>query len=228
MRTATGISELAVGEVAMQYPAAIEIFNRYHIDYCCGGNHTLQEACDGAGQSVEEVWMEIHAEDNHSAVTRDFTSWSPGLLIDYIQEHHHTYVKKSIPLLQDLLKQIDFVHGKAHPELHPILVKFDLLAQELLLHLAKEEEVLFPAIRRAQNQGPKISINQPLIVMKEEHEFAGTLIKAIRTLSDNYKVPNGVCNTYRATYSKLKAFDDDLMMHIHLENNILYEKVKLN
>lgn len=215
--------ELTIGEVASKYPQAIGILNRYHIDYCCGGAALLETACAQAGREGEDVWQEI-LDARSGGATVDFARWSAPLLVDYIVDQHHSYVKEAIPVLTELLEKICRVHGVAHPELMEIQIKFQMLAEELLQHMVKEERVLFPAIR----SGSTLSLRAPIQVMEEEHELAGNLIKEIRLLSGNYKCPENVCLTYEATYQQLQAFDHDLMQHIHLENNVLFRKVGVN
>lgn len=219
---------MSVADVAVQFPQALAIFNKHRIDYCCGGKRSFSEACEKAGISSEEVWESISHEAESDRSVTQFKKWSPSLLVDYILDQHHTYVKQAIPLLKELLDKVCDVHGKEHAELFAVREKFILLSKELLQHMEKEERVLFPAIKMIADQSKVYPIEQPLAVMKEEHEEAGKLIKEIRELTGNYTLPNDVCTTYRITYTKLEAFDNDLMQHIHLENNILFEKIRLN
>lgn len=228
MNTETEIPNMSVADVAIEFPQALEVFNTYRIDYCCGGKRSFKEACEKAGVSSTKVWESISdAEESNLSVTH-FRKWSPSLLIDYILDQHHAYVRESIPMLQELLDKVCDVHSMEHPELLGVRTKFNLLSKELVQHMEKEERILFPAIKLMSNSSKVIPIEQPLAVMKDEHEEAGNLIKEIRELTSNYTLPNDVCTTYRITYKKLEAFDNDLMQHIHLENNILFEKISLN
>ncbi|HNP94213.1 MAG TPA: iron-sulfur cluster repair di-iron protein [Cyclobacteriaceae bacterium] len=219
----TTIGELTVADVAMKYPQSIGILNRYFIDYCCGGTKSFTEACVAAGQDSDTVWDEIMTTRSGGAAV-DFEKWTAGLLADYIVEQHHHYVKEAIPVLTALLDKVSKVHGADHPELMEIKMKFQVLAEELLQHMFKEERVLFPAIKGKS----ELSLQAPVKVMEEEHELAGNLIKEIRSLSGNYTCPDGVCITYRATYQQLQLFEEDLMQHVHLENNILFRKISHN
>lgn len=226
METESIMSGLSVAEVAINYPHALEVLNKHHIDYCCGGQFSFQEACEKSGVAPEKVWEQIVKEDNAEGSSINFEKWSPALLVNYIIDQHHGYVKSSIPLLKELLDKVCDVHGKEHPELLEVRAQFILLSEELTQHLLKEERIIFPAIKKMEATAQTIWLDRPIAVMKEEHETAGDLIKEIRRLTSNYTVPNNVCTTYRITYNKLEVFDTDLMRHIHLENNILFEKVR--
>lgn len=216
---------MSVADVALKYPNALKVFNRYHVDYCCGGNQPLEEACKRAGADYETIWREITEADS-TIKGPDFNRWSPSLLVDYILEHHHVYVKEAIPLLGELLDKLCDVHGRNHPELFDIRKKFTLLSDELIQHMHKEERVLFPAIKAGASA--QLPLDGPLRVMMNEHEAAGNLIKEIRGLTGNFTLPDDVCTTYRLTFRKLEDFDNDLMQHVHLENNILFRKVSPN
>ena len=219
-----------VAELAISHPGALSVFNRYNIDYCCGGNRSLEEACARVGLNPEKVWQEIAASPTQDAsIPSRATLWSAALLADYIVQNHHAYVRAAIPEIQALLEKVCAAHGSDNIELLNIQQDFDDLAEELLSHMDKEEMALFPAIKRleAHNDSghPQAdTLKAPITIMEHEHVIAGDLIKSIRGLSQNYTVPEFACPTYRVTYQKLKEFDNDLMTHVHLENNILFRK----
>jgi regulator of cell morphogenesis and NO signaling len=223
---------MTVADVALTFPQALEILNRYNLDYCCGGKKPFVEVCKKAGLDAEIIWQELMLlRANSSADSRmRFDTWNAPLLIDFILQHHHNYVRESIPYIQELLNKICLVHESDSPYLLSVRDDFNKLAVELLEHLPKEEEILFPAIRRLfnrQNAGISSSLEVPIGVMELEHENAGVLIKSIRSLTDNYNPPAHACTTFRMAYNMLDQFDKDLMQHIHLENNILFPKVNL-
>lgn len=228
MNTETRSPEMSVAEVAVEFPHALEVFNKYRIDYCCSGQRSFDEACNKAGATAGKVWEEITEYTEREGIAINFKRWNPSLLVDYILDQHHTYVKEAIPMLYELLDKIGNVHGEKHPELYRVREKFQRLAEELIDHMNKEERILFPAIKMMSENVSKIPLEQPLAVMMEEHEAVGNLIKEIRQLTGNYTLPSDVCSTYRITFRKLEDFDNDLMQHIHLENNILFEKVRKN
>lgn len=216
---------MSVGEVALAFPQAPDILSRYGIDYCCGGNSSFGIACEKAGVNASKVYAEISAHTaGANSHLRDVSNWKPALLIAYIIQVHHSYVKNTIPKLTALLDKTCRAHGAEHPELVKIRDNFHTLAQELLEHLEKEENILFPEIRDSG-----LDEHTPLQIVlddvDEEHRAAGEIIKSIRQLANNYSVPEDACTTYTLTYKKLEEFERDLMQHIHLENNVLLKKV---
>jgi len=218
-----------VSDIAVQYPGALEVFNTYHIDYCCGGQKPFADACAKVGADPGKVMNEIIATDrNHQAAALRFNQWQPTLLADFIVQNHHTYVRESIPQLKELIDKVCMVHGEEEPKLYDVKRNFASLSNELLQHMVKEEQILFPAINSLYGVGKPlpIELDQPIAVMEDEHDHAGALIKAIRTLTNDYTPPAFACPTFQITYKLLKEFDEDLMQHIHLENNILFPKVK--
>lgn len=222
METAT------VAEIALRFPQSISIFNRYNLDYCCNGKKSFTQMCDKASLDASSIWSEIIAKQEATANDPRliFENWEPTLLIDYIIHHHHAYVRESIPQLQALLTKIFTKHGEEHPELKEIRDEFNELSEELIHHLPKEENILFPAIKglvARSGDGPLLqNIQMPVSVMEDEHETAGRLIKSIRSRTNNYTPPENACLSYQLTFKLLQEFESDLMQHIHLENNILF------
>jgi len=228
------MKKMSVAEVAMYFPQAIDVLNRYQLDYCCNGKKSFVEECSKGNFDAEQIWNEIlEAEklprkDGHMS----FNTWKPGLLIDYIVQHHHAYVRESIPRIQNLLAKVSAAHGSDEPDLLKLQTTFDLLAEELMNHLTKEEVILFPAIRRLtesnlHEEGNLIhDVQLPLTVMEREHDDVGVLIKSIRVLTNQYTPSIHACPTYKLAFKLLNDFDLDLLQHIHLENNILFPKIK--
>jgi regulator of cell morphogenesis and NO signaling len=222
-----------VAEVALAYPQAIGILNQYQLDFCCSGNQSFSQACKNAHLNPEDVWNEIlRASGTPSPGGRlHFENWTSSMLADFIIQHHHEYVRESIPRIRELLEKVCSVHSDAHPELMLVKSDFYELADELLNHMPKEEHVLFPAIKQMEAQiDGKGDIHSnaftlPIRVMEEEHVSAGALVKSIRSRTNNYSVPAYACPTYQLTFQLLREFDEDLIQHIHLENNILFPRV---
>lgn len=218
MKPEFDISEELVADLVTRYPQTVGVFLQHNIDFCCGGSVPLREACTRAGLDEQEIENALKHEIAHTRPAQpDVTTWSKSLLCSYIIEIHHAYVEKAIPVIRELLDTICQVHGVRHPELFDIARHFQALADELLQHMLKEEQILFPAIRET-GQVPPV----PVLVMRDEHEHAGSLIKAIRELTSHYTPPTAACTTYRLTFERLREFDRDLMQHIHLENNVLF------
>ncbi|MGC1241929.1 MAG: iron-sulfur cluster repair di-iron protein [Chryseosolibacter sp.] len=223
-------SSVTVADLAISHPAALSVFTKYGIDYCCGGNRSLEEACIRIGLNPDKIRQEIFsAPPQQNAIPIRAEQWSAALLADYIVQNHHAYVRRAIPEIGMLLEKVCAAHGEDNLELLNIQQDFSDLAEELLNHMGKEEMALFPAIKRlVSHNSPDHpladTLQAPITMMEHEHVIAGDLMKSIRSLSNNYTVPEFACPTYRVTYQKLKEFDDDLMTHVHLENNILFRK----
>ncbi len=169
----------------------------------------------------------IKATQDTANTFMDFKSWEPGFLSDYIVNTHHKFVLKNLPELLFYTKKIADVHGEHHPELIEIAGLFKQINDELLQHLKNEEEVLFPAIKEAAQSGSeaaKATIKSEIERMFGEHEFAGGTMDHINVISKGYQVPADGCNTYQVAFDLLEKFEDDLHVHVHLENNILYPK----
>ncbi|HMV10545.1 MAG TPA: iron-sulfur cluster repair di-iron protein [Cyclobacteriaceae bacterium] len=222
---------LTVAQLAITHPGALAVFTKYNIDYCCGGQRSLKEACHRIGLDPDKIKAEIE-ETPLTGSNENFhpESWSSAFLVDYILQNHHSYVRKAIPELEPLLDRVCERHGNDCYELLQIRESFIDLAEELTSHMQKEETILFPAIKQYddEKQPTEISgnLNVPIQVMEHEHVVAGDLVKKIRSLSNNYTPPDFACPTFRITYQRLQQFDNDLMKHIHLENNILFERFK--
>lgn len=223
-------TDITVAALAISYPGALSVFTKYNIDYCCGGNRSLEEACIRIGLNPDKIREEIlNSPMQASSIPMRAEHWSAALLADYIVQNHHEYVRRAIPEIGALLEKVCAAHGEDNFELLNIQQDFSDLAEELTNHMAKEEVALFPAIKRLESHSDSEhpladTLQAPITMMEEEHVVAGDLMKSIRNLSNNYTVPEYACPTYRVTYQKLKEFDDDLMTHVHLENNILFRK----
>ncbi len=225
---------LTVAQIALAFPEALEILNRYHLDYCCGGRERFVDACEGVGLDPEEIWGELQAaRTNHQSENRmNFEQWDTPPLLDFIVQHHHKYVRSSIPLIEQLLNKICMVHGETSPYLFRVREVFMLLSQELTSHMITEEQSLFPAIRESfthqkenyYNGNSHLTSKELIDNAKREHEYAGDLVKSIRSLTNNFQPPAYACPTFKACYTQLSEFDKDLMQHIHLENNILFAR----
>ncbi len=228
-----------VGEIASENPVAIDTFKKYGIDFCCGGDKTLKEACNLAGIDEYIIISELNKANSAKfngtggSVTNNterFNEWSISFLIEYIIQNHHSFIRKHIPDLTEYLKKINNVHREHHPELKAINELFTEAALALMIHLDKEEEYLFISIKDIENDlrdNKNLKISTTLDEIKKaklEHEHIGDIFKKIENLSSNFLIPEDACASYSYTYKLLKEFYDDIRIHIHLENNILFKK----
>ncbi|HEU4837491.1 MAG TPA: iron-sulfur cluster repair di-iron protein [Pyrinomonadaceae bacterium] len=227
-------SETTVREVALQLPEATRLFESLKIDYCCGGNQPLAQACASAGVGVDNV-MQMLAEVTHSASPeeRAFQDLSLPELITHIVDTHHVFTKSEMDRLQLLADKVLNAHGGNHPELVHLDELLTRLCADLKPHMFKEEQVLFPyilALTEAADQkrgvpfAPFGTVNNPIRMMMREHDTAGDILRELRSLTSDYKVPADACISYQTLYQALENFEKDLHQHIHLENNILFPK----
>ena len=223
-----------IGElVASDYRKA-DIFKRFNIDFCCKGKITLEEVCKNEGIDLDDLLQALNELEIDQKVkgSQDFDNWELDKLIDHIINKHHSYVKESIPVIIAYTEKVANVHGNLYPQTREVFTHFSQLAQELTVHMQKEENILFPYVRQlatAQKSGeivqaPFGSVENPINMMVLEHESAGNELEQIKSLTDTYSPPPDACTTFIVSYSKLNEFAEDLMLHIHLENNILFPK----
>ena len=228
-----------VREIALNVPAATRVFETLGIDYCCGGNKSLHQACSEANLSVQQVLESLKCADaaeHRQNPARQQEDWTTALLADlvaHIKNTHHKYVKKEVERLGLLFQKVCELHGSKYPELLELRNDFRLLAQELAMHMMKEEMVLFPYIERMEEAvigkepvlpAPFGTVRNPVQTMVHEHDSAGNLLRNLRTLSNGYTPPAGACTSFKTLYSALAEFERDLHQHIHLENNILFPR----
>ena len=218
-----------VAEILLENPKAVNVFKKYHIDYCCKGKTPFEEACAEAGLDPKELQKQIDESAENPQFHMRAKSWGLDFLADYIVQNHHKYVRDATPDLLALSEKVTRVHGNAHPELLEINATLYAIAEELLQHMVKEEQMLFPAIKKIfQKESlsgfPFTSIQAPINMMEMEHESAGGGFEKIRKLSDNFTVPQDACTSYRLLFDMMQTYEDDLHQHVHLENNILFPK----
>jgi regulator of cell morphogenesis and NO signaling len=221
-------NDMTIGEiVALDYRAA-SVFKEAGLDFCCGGKKSLNETCSEKGINQNELLGKLkNLESAPNKGIHNFIEWEPGFLCDYIVNTHHKYVMKSMPELLSCTDKIASVHGERHPELAVVADLFSQINHELLQHMKKEEEVLFPAIKEAislRSEKAKEVIISEIARLSEEHEFAGGAMDRINVITSDYQVPADGCNTYNVAFKLLREFEDDLHTHVHLENNILFPK----
>jgi regulator of cell morphogenesis and NO signaling len=222
-----------VAEVVTENIKAAHVFKKHGIDFCCGGGVTIEKACEKNGVDYTVLGKELEEIDENISSAHNYDAWHLSFLIDYIVNTHHKYVEESIPLLLQYAAKVANVHGHHYKEVIEINELVIAVAKELAVHMKKEELILFPFIKQlviADKQELKLeapdfgTANNLIESMESEHENAGDIFKRIAEISNNYTAPEEACNTFRALYSKLQEFEEDLHHHVHLENNILFPK----
>ena len=227
-------STRTVRDLVTEMPGATRIFEKFKIDYCCGGNASLTEACTKAGvdvQAIENLLDSVASTKDVADV--DFNELKLTSLIDHIVTKHHVYTKDEMIRLDALMAKVVSVHGANHPELQQASGLFRKLYAELTPHMFKEEQILFPYIVELERSAsddlrlpfaPFGTVNNPVRMMMMEHDAAGEILRELRKVTSDYAVPADVCISYKTLYEALEALESDLHQHIHLENNILFPK----
>jgi regulator of cell morphogenesis and NO signaling len=229
-------STTKVRDVALALPQSTRLFEKFKIDYCCGGDQPLNDACASAGLDVQNL-LELIQQIQQAPVAGNGT---PNLqkatateLIVYILDKHHVFTKGEMARLEPLADKVVGAHGENHSELLALRDLMRQLFEDLRPHMFKEEQILFPFIitldkARQENRhapfAPFGTVNNPIRMMLMEHDTAGDLLREMRKLSSDYKVPADACVSFKTFYEALEAFERDLHQHIHLENNLLFPK----
>jgi len=222
-----------VGSIVRDHPALSRLFEQVKVDYCCGGQTTLDEACRQRGIDPQAFLAEL--EDYAAAeATPEVKLGELSLteLADHIERIHHAYLHEELPRLEKMVKKVAAVHGEKEPRLEQIKDTFLALSAELATHLMKEEQVLFPIIRQMEASNPLPSFHcgtvvNPISRMEIEHDEAGAALAQLRQLTDDFTPPAWACNTYRALFDALLTFEQDMHQHIHKENNVLFPQAVL-
>lgn len=219
----------AIGQIVTMFPGASEIFYKYNVDFCCGGDRPLSLAINTQGLDEKKLLEELNSKyKGFTENNEKFTDWakeSPSKLIEYVVNTHHAYLNIELPKISELVLKILNVHGKKHEELFKVHKLFNNLRTELEGHLVKEEEFLFPLIikyEREKDEKIKSTALKFIDDLEQEHTGAGDILKELREITDHYNAPKDACATFEFTYKKLCELESDLFQHIHLENNILF------
>ncbi|MBV6483854.1 MAG: Iron-sulfur cluster repair protein YtfE [Flavobacteriales bacterium] len=227
------IDDKTVAEIVTENIKTADVFKKNGIDFCCGGNVKVQEICAKKGVDYSKLKEDILNIGIAPKGSSDFNTWDLDFLTDYIINTHHRYVKEANELIIQYSDKVAKVHGHHFTETIEINKLFHEIANELNMHMQKEEQILFPFIKeiaKAKKEGVRLapppfgSIQNPINMMEMEHTDAGEILFKIKDLSNNHTPPEGACNTFKALYSKLEEYQNDLFQHIHLENNILFPK----
>ncbi|UFS72530.1 iron-sulfur cluster repair di-iron protein [Geomonas sp. RF6] len=228
------ITKTTIGEVVAEDFRTAQVFQKYGIDFCCGGKITLAETCRERDINPDTLLQEIsQTKAEQLDRSQDYGAWPLPFLADYIINTHHAYLNENLEQISAYAQKIATVHGERHPELGEIARIFERIATDMAAHLREEEDVLFPAVRRiaeARKAGKDAEqrdlevIRESLSKLDKEHQEIGDAVHTIRHLASDYTIPADACNTFMVTFQKLKEFEDDLHKHVHLENNILFPK----
>ena len=209
-------------------PATARILEHHQLDYCCGGQRTLDQACAERGLDPAVILAEL--DDAGPEAAPDWTTMSPTALVDHIETTHHRYLHEELPRLAALTEKVVGVHRLRHPELLDVQLTFTALRDDLEPHLVKEERVLFPMIRQldAATAPPAFhcgSLANPIRMLLLEHDRAGELLAELRSITAGFEPPADACASYQALYRGLAEVEVDTHLHVHKENNVLFPAV---
>lgn len=223
-----------LGEIVSKDLRKAQVFKKYGLDFCCGGKKTVNEACAEKGLDVTKIEQELQQADTLPAARPiPYGDWSVDFLSDYIVNTHHSYVRKNLPDIKAYSEKVAKVHGNNHPEILRVNQLVREINDELLTHMVKEEMVLFPYIKELVGAKDGIqpahaaqfgTVQNPINMMELEHELVGKNLEEIRKITNNYLLPEDACASYSLLYRMLDEFEEDLHLHVHLENNILFPK----
>jgi regulator of cell morphogenesis and NO signaling len=212
------LRERTVGELAATMPGATAVFRKFKVDFCCGGDIALAEAARRRGVDADDVERELRALGAPDAAVPE--SWETGRLIDHLLTRYHETHRRELPELIALARKVEAVHVD-HPQAPRGLA--DLLGRmqgELEVHMKKEELILFPAMRRRAGGG----LGAPIAEMREDHADHGEHLQRMQDITRGFVLPEEACRSWQALYLGAAKFADDLMEHIHLENNVLFPR----
>lgn len=218
-----------VSEMLRERPARSRVFEKFRIDYCCGGKLPLKEACEKREVAVETVLEELAASDAAASADDglDFANMPLDALADHIVSTHHAYLEEELPRLAAMASRVAKVHGDSDDRLVELDRVLEAVIMELQAHMAKEEQILFPVISEMARSNqmhamPFGTIANPIRMMEFEHDEAGAGLERMRELTDGYTPPEHACGTYRALFDGLATLEGDMHQHVHKENNILF------
>jgi regulator of cell morphogenesis and NO signaling len=219
-----------VKDIVNEFPKSSDIFKRFRIDFCCGGNIPLSQAIEQNGIDEEILLGELRAvyEKNSSAET-DLEVWTKSdstTIIEHVTNHYHRTTEEELTLLSPYVTKVSRVHGESHPELLRVYELFYELKRELIEHMEKEEKVVFPLIKQladgtVENREEAISL---IVELEKEHDHAGAILRELREITSDFTPPIDACGTYRLVYKRLEDLEGLTFMHVHLENNILFPR----
>jgi regulator of cell morphogenesis and NO signaling len=226
-------TESTVGQLVANRPSRSRVFEKWGIDYCCGGKKLLAQSCQVLSIEVSAVLKDLAAEEASITLGSqiDWTTAPLSALITNIVNAHHAYLREALPRLSALTEKVSNAHSRNHPELTEVTRVFAAFRQEMESHARKEEEVLFPYIAALEGNGRKHtvlcgSLHRAIAAMESEHEEAGAALDQLRSLTKGYTVPEGACATYRAMLDALATLEADTHIHVHKENSILFPRAE--
>ncbi|MFX3623422.1 MAG: iron-sulfur cluster repair di-iron protein [Ectobacillus sp.] len=221
----------SVGDIVTVFPKASDIFKASRIDFCCGGNKTLEEATEGKAVSCDELLVKLntlYAQYQAADSDRNWNEAAFSEIIDHIIHTHHKYLNEELPQLSPYVTKVLRVHGDDQPHLAQVHSLFNQLKTELEQHTIKEEMQVFPLIVQYEQLPTEENLQKATAALEElekEHDAAGDIMKTLRDITHDFTPPLGACRTYQMVYKRLEELENDLFQHVHLENNVLFKRL---
>lgn len=226
--------ERTIGSIVAEDYRAAATFTKYGIDFCCKGGRSVQEVCEKQNIDSQKLAEDIAASLSRDAKSSDdVRTWPLDKLADHVETVHHRYVEERGPIIKQYLDKLCRVHGDRHPELFAVSEEFDHCIGAMAMHMKKEELILFPFVRnlaKSERSGepfraPKFgTVENPVNAMMADHNDEGERFERMNAVSGNFTPPADGCTTYNTAFSMLREFEEDLHLHIHLENNIMFPR----
>lgn len=214
--------DTTIGQVACDIPGATRLFHEHKLDFCCGGGHSLREAAIKRGVDAGMLVRELERLRAQTSHTHDWRNASPAQLIEHILRNFHDRHREQVPELLRLARRVEAVHGDKPTCPVGLADHLAFVEQDLESHMMKEEQILFPMLLR----GMYAQSLPPIARMRHEHDQHGDSLARLEALTNDMTPPEGACNTWRALYAGLAQLREDLMAHIHLENNVLFPMIE--
>ncbi|RYZ23599.1 MAG: hypothetical protein EOO16_04170 [Chitinophagaceae bacterium] len=229
------MSAKTVSELVREDYRAAEVFKRWGINYCCGGNAPLEDVCRLRGFSQAAIEAELQDVQRRRSLPAsiDFINWPLPFLVDYIQHVHHGFARNAGMQLQQQLESFVKGHIRKYPYLVEVQEAFGMLLAELLQHMSDEEENLFPYLRQLCGAYDNKDVYGKLFVrtlgrsldtVPAGHRRIEATVGQLRALTNGYGFSDGACTNHQVIYHRLREFDEDLVQHMHLENNVLFPR----
>jgi regulator of cell morphogenesis and NO signaling len=218
-----------LSQIVTEHHQAARVFEKYGLDFCCKGKRALKTACEEKQIGEQTILNDLANAFGDNETAPDFNSMTLTALSDYIVRVFHSYVKLNSPQIFSYLLRVAGKHGDRYPHMKEVYGIFEQVKDEMEQHMFQEESILFPRIKQLEmpdkNKITDIdALLAPIDLMEAEHDAAGEMMARIRQLTNNYQPPQDACTTHRLTLASLKAYEEDLHNHVHLENNILFPK----
>jgi len=225
-------TQTRIGDIVLKVPATMRIFEALNIDYCCGGQRTLEAACAHAGQDLQVVQDRLATLAAGASAPSDPQVWQSAPLtelMDHLEATHHAFTRSELSRVAPLMEKVLKVHGDHHPELARIAQCFEAMESDLRPHLEKEERILFPYVRNLESGTGATgccfgTVQNPIRAMQNEHEQVGEILRELRTLTQDYTPPEDACGSYRSLFMGLRNLEEDLHLHIYLESHLLFPR----